>query len=328
MALYNLTKIFHPARFQGNNKQRNYFEGWYFKVVSADGKHSWAFIPGISFGENAKHSFIQVINGMSGKTWYFKYTTDQFSYSRKTFDVMVAQSRFTDFGFTLQIHDDMSEFIGEISFCDPVRFPVNIVRPGIMGWYRYVPFMECYHGVVSLDHGLDGFLTIDGTKIDFTGGKGYVEKDWGSSMPRAWIWMQTNHFDVERTSFMLSIARIPWLGSAFTGFLGFLLHEDKLYSFATYTGARITNLQTNGGGVEVEIQSKEFSIIVKGETREKHNSVGKLKAPMAGEMDRVIHESINAELFVTLMDRNGNTLYNGIGRNAGLELVGDMSLLQ
>ena len=136
--------------------------------------------------------------------------------------------------------------------------------------------------------------------------------------------MQTNHFDAEQTSFMLSIARIPWLGSAFTGFLGFMLHEGKLYPFATYTGAKLTNLQTKGAWVEVEIQSKDFSIIVKG----KNSSSGALKAPVAGEMDRVIHESIDAELMVTLLDRKGKTLYNGIGKNAGLEVVGNVDLLK
>lgn len=323
MVLYDFIKIFNPSWFQGNSKNTNYFEGWYFKVVSANGKHTWAFIPGISYGKEGSHSFIQAINGMTGQTWYFKFRPDQFFYSRNTFDTIVSGSRFTGSGFKLHINDSGCDFYGEISFRNPVRFPVNLVRPGIMGWYRYVPFMECYHGVVSLDHGLEGLLTINGVKIDFSGGKGYVEKDWGSSMPKAWIWMQTNHFDAERTSFMLSIARIPWLGRAFTGFLGFMLHEGKLYPFATYTGAKLTRLQIKGEWVEVEIRSKEFCIIVKG----KNSSSGVLKAPVAGEMDRVIHESIDAELMVTLLDRKGNTLYNGVGRNAGLELVGDMSSL-
>ncbi|MEZ4893124.1 MAG: tocopherol cyclase family protein [Saprospiraceae bacterium] len=38
------------------------------------------------------------------------------------------------------------------------------------------------------------FLTINGEELDFTGGKGYMEKDWGRSFPSAYFWMQTNHF--------------------------------------------------------------------------------------------------------------------------------------
>ena len=52
------------AYFQGKNKKRRYFEGWYFKVVSPDEQHALAFIPGISMGENGeRHSFVQVMDG-------------------------------------------------------------------------------------------------------------------------------------------------------------------------------------------------------------------------------------------------------------------------
>ncbi len=52
------------------------------------------------------------------------------------------------------------------------------------------PAMECYHGVVSMYHLLSGHLEINGDKVDFSGGKGYIEKDWGRSMPSDWIWIQ------------------------------------------------------------------------------------------------------------------------------------------
>ncbi len=187
-----------------------------------------------------------------------------------------------------------------------------------------MPFMECYHGVVSLDHRLKGQLTINNETIDFTGGRGYIEKDWGSSMPSAWIWMQTNHFEAEKTSFMLSIARIPWIGTTFTGFLGFFLHEGKLFTFATYTGAKIGVLSTNDDQVEVIIKSRDFSIRVRGI----NSSRGSLKAPRSGEMDRVIHESVDAALDVELFDKSGNLLFTGTGKNAGLELVGDLESLK
>jgi hypothetical protein len=44
-------------------------------------------------------------------------------------------------------------------------------------------------------------------------------------------------------------------------------------------------------------------------------------------MDRRIGESINARLHVTLTDLSGKVLFNGSGSAAGLEVVGDMSLL-
>jgi hypothetical protein len=38
-----------------------------------------------------------------------------------------------------------------------------------MGWYAWVPRMECYHGVLSFSHPLQGTLTLNGKVMDFSG---------------------------------------------------------------------------------------------------------------------------------------------------------------
>ena len=63
-----------------------------------------------------------------------------------------------------------------------------------MGWYSFVPFMECKHGIVSVNHDLSGILNVNDEVLISDGGKGYIEKDWGTSFPEAWIWMQSNNF--------------------------------------------------------------------------------------------------------------------------------------
>lgn len=56
--------FFNPERFQGWNKQRSYFEGWYFKVLNADASKAYAFIPGIAMdAQSNRHAFIQVLDG-------------------------------------------------------------------------------------------------------------------------------------------------------------------------------------------------------------------------------------------------------------------------
>jgi hypothetical protein len=35
---------------------KNFFEGWYFKLVSPDQTEVFAFIPGIAFGKKSEHS--------------------------------------------------------------------------------------------------------------------------------------------------------------------------------------------------------------------------------------------------------------------------------
>lgn len=57
--MYRISKTFNPEIFQGKYKKKNYFEGWYYKIVDKDEKNSFAFIPGIAFDKKGNsHSFI------------------------------------------------------------------------------------------------------------------------------------------------------------------------------------------------------------------------------------------------------------------------------
>lgn len=310
--------------FQGHNKKHNYFEGWYFKMVSADGKHKYAFIPGISLGDE-EHAFVQVIDGQTGKTQYHRYEIEDFYYSSNRFAVWVGPNFFSADSFFVELGTGSDLILGKGIISNRVEYPVKLFSPGIMGWYRFVPFMECFHGVVSIDHKLTGDFVIGNQLISFDGGRGYIEKDWGKSMPSAWIWTQSNTFDDDsNTSFMLSIANIPWIGRSFTGFLGFLSVDNKLYRFATYTGAKITNLKRLDDRIEVIVKGKDFTIEFIG----LKGMRGELLAPIAGDMSRTIHESIDAEISVILRDRKGDVLYQGSAKNAGLELVGDPQKLK
>jgi len=192
-----------------------------------------------------------------------------------------------------------------------------------MGWYRFVPFMECYHGVVSLNHNLTGTLTKDNETYNFDDGLGYIEKDWGKSMPSAWVWIQTNSFTTEKTSFMLSVADVPWMGSSFTGFLGFFLHDNITYRFGTYTNTELEMETSNSDTVKIIISDKKFTYQI--ETY--RNKSGILKAPTKGAMDRRIAESIDAKLRLTVTNKKGNIIFKDSTSIAGLETVGNIKMI-
>jgi hypothetical protein len=67
---------------------------------------------------------------------------------------------------------------------------------------------------------------------------------------------------------MLSVARIPWIGNAFTGFLGFFLFQGKRYDFATYTGAKLNLKIEESGSVHISITGKNFPPVCKLPTRQ------------------------------------------------------------
>ena len=158
---YNLKKIWHPSWFQGNNKTKNYFEGWYIKLVDKTRENAWAFIPGISLHGKNRHAFVQAINGNTGQTWYFKYPLSSFQYAHQDFLVKIDKNVFSNNFIQLDIENDEGVFRGRVDFSNQTPLRASLRRPGIMGWYRYVPFMECYHGLVSMNHRLSGNLIMD-----------------------------------------------------------------------------------------------------------------------------------------------------------------------
>jgi len=205
----------HPAWFQGRGMRAPYFEGWYFKLVDATEQHRLAVIPGVVHnpeGAEPSHCFVQVLDGTSGRATYHRYPLTAFVAARDAFDVRVGPNHFTGAGMTLDIDDAQRTLRGSVQFSALQPWPVRPCSPGIMGWFAWVPFMQCYHGVLGLDHALRGNVTLDGVGIDWQGGRGYIEKDWGRAFPSAWVWMQCNHFDQPGSSLTLSLATIPWLG--------------------------------------------------------------------------------------------------------------------
>jgi len=316
------SRLYHPSWFQGSVSGRRYFEGWYFKQVSRDRQHVLSVIPGISLGKY-RHAFVQVLNGITGASEYFEYDISDFQSARTGFDIRIGPNRFSENSVTLDINQKRKHISGTLRFSGLNPFPVRLFSPGIMGWYAFVPFMECYHGVVSMTHRVDGVVEAGDTRMDFSAGKGYMEKDWGTSFPESWVWTQCNHFEDEEASFMLSVARIPWLFRAFPGFISFLRYKGSLITFATYTGAKVLRLEESGGILRIEIRDRRHRLSV--EVRPAVSAV--LKAPRSGSMERHIKESVDSEISVRLAGSGGVVLFEGKGTRAGLERVGEVEKL-
>jgi len=317
--LHRLRATWNPDMYHGWGRTRRYFEGWYFKIVNADQSAALAVIPGISMTEaGERHAFIQVMDGMACTAQYHPFPAGQFQPSHREFDLQLGPNSFS----ASHIHLDLPGLSGEIHFHNINPWPKMFGAPGIMGWYSFVPFMECFHGVVSLHHGLEGALQYGKQKIDFSRGRGYIEKDWGRSFPRAYVWMQTNHFDTaDRVSLLASVAHIPWLGSSFIGFLGGLWLEGRLFRFATYTGAK----------KYLEIAGDKVSLIFKNSKTElrlqAHQAPGTaLQSPISGEMTGKINESLQATIHAELLE-NGRRIFEGTSKTSGLEVAGAVELL-
>jgi tocopherol cyclase len=310
-------KKFRPEVFQGNLRKKRYFEGWYFKHVSADLGNVYAFIPGVSLAGDDSHAFIQVINGISGETHYIEYGLGEFSWKRERLYLKIGDSVFTDSYMDVNIQDEGVTAAGRIEYAGMVKYPMTVLAPGTMGWYSYVPFMECYHDVVSVNHALKGGVSVNGSEIDFSEGKGYIEKDRGRSFPDAWIWVQCNSFPNGETSLFVSVAKIPWLGRYFVGFICFLYLQGRFFLFNTYNRSKLSRLHYDGDALEISLHSKDYVLDVEAVK----NRSGELKAPSSGQMTRRIKESIDSDVYVRIRDSSGRTFFEDSGKRAGLEII-------
>ena len=211
------------------------------------------------------------------------------------------------------------EINGEININKKIKWPVKLISPGAMGPFSFIPSMECNHGIININGLIDGILTINGEDIDFNGGKCYIEKDWGKSFPSSWIWMQSNHFPSNDVSLTLSIARIPFMGKYFKGFIGGLLLKNKLYKFTTYNFSKIHKIEYYDDHIELSIKRKKLLLKIKA-----YRSFGsELFSPIMGSMNGRINESLNSSLDVELVNEN-EIVFNEVGTNAGLEIIGKL----
>lgn len=319
MSIYG---ILHPEVYHGFKKKPPFFEGWYFKLVSADEQHKLAIIPGVILGQDA-HAFVQVLDGVAGSTAYVKYPMADFQAEKSRFAIRIGQNQFDEHHLSLVLDAPECKLSGEIQLGKLNPWPVTLLSPGIMGWFAWVPRMETYHGVLSFWHSLQGKLTLNGKEMDFTGGKGYIEKDWGQSFPSAWVWFQSNHFGERRACITASVAVIPWLGRAFRGFIVGLWLDGKLHRFATYSGAHINALQIFDDHVDWVLRNQEHRLFLKASRVEG----GLLRGPTRQDMGQRVMETLNATVEVRLETLRGQVLFEGLGEHTGLEVMGDLPRL-
>lgn len=256
--------------------KKSFFEGWYFKHQSKDG--SIAFIPGINISKDGtKYSFIQVIT--KDKSYNINYDFKDFSISQDKLTIKIKDNIFSTKGVILNIRNKNIIIKGRLVYSDIIP-----LKSDIMGPFAYFPFMECVHGVLSLNHKVNGSLFINNKEVKFIDAKGYIEKDSGKSFPKTYLWIQCNDFKIEDTSIMVSIADIPFLGFEFKGCIAVVYYKGKEYRLATYNGVKLISYDENGLIIKRGKYRLEINI--------KNLSPQSLLAPNGGDMIRTIYENI------------------------------------
>jgi hypothetical protein len=306
------SELFQGEKYLDTNK--NYFEGWYFKNTNKE--ESISFIPGININKKQKKSFIQVIT--NNLSYYINYNINDFKFNCKPFYIKIGNNTFSKEGIHIDIKEDTQniKIYGDIKYSNSKNINTTLLNPNIMGPFSYIPFMECNHSILSMKNRAQGLININDRKIDFNNSNGYIEKDWGYSFPKSYIWCQGNSFQKSNASFMLSIADVPFKAFNFRGIICALIIDNQEFKFTTYNNTRIIEYDVNNYSLNVTLKKGSYYLNIKSIYIEGN----RLVAPVKGKMEKDIFESITSRVTVTLK-KNNNIIFSDTSTNCGLEIV-------
>ena len=313
-----------PEQFHGKSKKRPFFEGWYHKMSTSKGD-TLVLIPGIyRSGVNSNETaFLMVYQGSNGHFDYIPYPVSEFNCEDKDYSLFLGENYFSLNKIDLKVKTDKINLIGTILSKDLKPWPVTLFEPGCMGWYSYVPTMECFHGILSMNHTLNGQIKLNDSNISFDGGKGYIEKDWGRNFPKNWVWAQSNHFQDPELSISISLATIPWKKSQFSGYIVGVQHNNNLYRFTPYRRSKITHIQFDENSFEWHLKNGQTEVQFNIERGSKSSL---LYAPdetdMVPKVGEYLDGKINCKLIIS-----GNTIIDDQTDKAALEIIGDTDSL-
>jgi tocopherol cyclase len=278
-------------------KQKNsYFKGWYFKNQMGD--YCISFIPSLHIDAYGKQSAsLQVI--MPQGSYQLTFPAKEIKISKRRLSICIGENVFNQKGIRMNLHSERLSITGTLRFSQFTSLPYDIMGP-----FRSLPFLQCHHKIYSLSHKVNGSLLVNGMRINFHQGMGYVEGDEGSCFPRNYLWSQCSFSDHDEHALMVSIADVALGPYSFPGCIAVVLYNNRQYRFATYLGARIRKYSRR----EIWLQQGCYDLRLKLIKEDEHC----LLAPVKGQMTRTVYESVTARVHYRFR-RKGKIIFDFIG---------------
>lgn len=273
------------------------FEGWFCKIDDRKNGLMFSVIWGYSTHKKTKHAFIQFQNSIKHDTAYIPYPIDDLKWKTDPFVLLIGKNELSQTGILLDFVTDGIPVRGNFHFGSFSPIKQSILKPNIMGWLTYFP-NECNHSIISMNHKVTGNLQIANQSWKIQDADGYIEKDWGTSFPKKYVWVQAN--DWEKSSVVFSYATVPMLGKYAKGFFLVLHHDGKEYRFTSIEGSKLTDFHVSKDSFIATIKKKGICLNLKA----KQSNPAALASPEHGEMKSYIKESLEGSFELILKIKN------------------------
>ena len=295
--------------FHGSKKARQFFEGWYFK--QQEGEDTISFIPGVQIDENScAYAFIQVIT--KEESHFFTYPISKFYADPKVLFIRIGNNVFTKQGIYININQENSR--NEKVCIQGYFYYQNMLKPNypIMGPFQCIP-LPCKHAIISMRHKVKGKIELNEKRIDMKHGIGYLEKDYGSSFPRGYLWTQVNAIKYMAPQISVSIATLPICRREIQGCIAVIKYQGKEYRLASYLGAKVLVVRETLAIIRQGLWTLCIHM-------DKMRRPQLLLAPYKGKLNRKIKEDIKCVIRYTFY-YGTQKVFDWTTRNASVEYV-------
>ncbi len=292
--------------FQGTTAKAPYFEGWYVKFTDTEQDFTLALIPGLA-KFSTEECFVQYNLFYKGEKHSGKLTfpIERFEVVDEPYSILMPRFVLSEHGMKAHLKDDENDLLVDLNFGDFLRLKQDLYSPSIMGPFEYIK-MPCSHDVVSMRHQVTGKVIINGETLKIDNGRGYIEKDRGSTFPSRYVWAQSNQFkENDKSSLFLSVADIDLKAVHFTGTIAVFHDGKKEHRFATYLGSKAkVRVDEDQMGYRVTLKDKSKTLIAEVSLLNGTDLI----APMNEGMDYSIKETVKATIAVTFKQKNEPSL--------------------
>ena len=279
--------------FRKKDSKQPYFEGYYFKFINEE-KEIVILISGISISPKEKYSFIQIASSHSKDVVLYKFPLTDLTLSKDAFDFRIGKNEFSQNRIIL----NLDKISAEIQITNNVNWNRSFMNPNIMGFLSYIPKVECKHDIITVQSEISGFIKLDEHKILFNKGDGYIEKNWGSSFPKKYIWLHANQFDNRQLSLQFALAKPKWFFFRPEVYIGYIM-TGELIHFGTHRFS-LVSVEKNDDSTLITIKKIKYHITIK----IKHKAPVNLIGPTNGILKNKIAEYLDSSIELVVIKNN------------------------
>ncbi|MGI5929694.1 hypothetical protein [Pseudoflavonifractor sp.] len=225
--------------FYGAGKRGPYFEGWQLRHQAPTGEVLSIF-PVLRIDKAGNTSAVIRVESRDG-IWNVSCPGGSLQASEGLFQIWVQGSLFNRKGVWLDLRTR------DMTLCGELRYgPFTPLKSELMGPLGALTLLPVRRGVISMGHRLEGVLMLNGRRIDFTGGTGFIETVRGTALPAASLWSQSIWREERSNSLLVSVERLPTLAGPRVNCLCAVLYGGHEYRLASYRGAVVDRWTAEG----------------------------------------------------------------------------------